>query len=61
LLQFRAEPRRAYRIEYSDGLSSGTWRTLSDLPADNAVRQVRFPDPTPFEQRPTRFYRVIIP
>jgi len=60
-IQFTAQPGRAYRIEYTDGLFPASWTGLSDVPSGDTVRTIVVSDPTSIDQRPTRFYRVVIP
>ena len=57
---FTAQPGRAYRVQYSDALITGSWSTLSDLSPGQAVRNVSLHDDAPENLRAARFYRVIL-
>ena len=60
-IRFTAQPGRAYRIEYTDRLFPASWTSLSDVPPGDTVRTIVVSDSTLTDQRPTRFYRVVIP
>ncbi|MCI0541882.1 MAG: lamin tail domain-containing protein, partial [Verrucomicrobiales bacterium] len=60
-IRFTAQPGRKYRVEYSDALSPAAWIGISDVPSGDAARTIAVSDATPIHQRPTRFYRVVIP
>ena len=57
-LGFIGQPGRAYTIEYSDELVPPVWRMLTQVPAGTQVSDIVVGDPTPSDQRPTRFYRL---
>jgi hypothetical protein len=58
-LRFTAEAGIAYRVEYRDSLTEGTWLTLSNVPAPNTTGPVEVTDPIP--TTPTgRYYRVVL-
>jgi len=59
-IAFTAQPGRAYRIEYTDGLFPPSWTSLADVPPGDTVRTIGVSDSTSIDQRPTRFYRVVI-
>jgi hypothetical protein len=59
-LRFTAQPGRTYKVEYTGALASPGWTQLSVVPSGDAAREVTVTDPTPIEQRPTRFYRVVV-
>ena len=59
-IRFTAQPGRTYKIEYAGGLATAVWTRLSDVLSGDAVREITLTDPTPIEQRPTRFYRVVV-
>jgi hypothetical protein len=59
-LRFTAQPGLAYRLEFADSLSRPTWSPLLDIPAAPAAHDVIATDPTPMDERPTRFYRVVL-
>lgn len=60
IIRFTAQPGRTYKVEHSTALSPGNWVRLSDVAAMDAAREVTVIDPTPAEERPTRFYRVVV-
>jgi hypothetical protein len=59
-IRFAAQPGRTYRVEYSDGIASPAWLLLESVSINGAPREVAVTDPSPYDQRPTRFYRVVI-
>jgi hypothetical protein len=59
-IRFTAQTERSYRIEYSDTLSPAVWNVLADVPSEGAARNIAVTDPTSLQERPTRFYRVVI-
>jgi len=59
-IRFTAQPGRAYRMESTDRLSPASWIGISDIPSGDTVRAIVVSDPTPIDQRPARFYRVVI-
>jgi len=60
-IRFTAQPGRVYRVEYTDRLFPASWTGLSDVPSGGAVRTIVVSDSTLIDQRPMRFYRVVIP
>jgi hypothetical protein len=59
-LTFTAQAGKAYWIEYRNSLSTGTWQTLIDIPAEGTMRPYIFTDTLPVGTQ-TRFYRLRIP
>lgn len=57
-LTFGAKANRTYTIQYSDDLSSGTWRRLADVPARTTDQAISVSDPA---GRPERYYRIAAP
>jgi len=59
-IRFAAQPGRSYRVEYSDGIAPPAWTLLENVSISDGPREVVVTDPARFDQRPTRFYRVVI-
>ncbi|MSU62355.1 MAG: hypothetical protein EXS31_08165 [Pedosphaera sp.] len=59
-IRFMAQPGRAYRLEYSEELAPPVWNFLSEVSSTLVAGEKVVIDPAPVEQRPTRFYRVLI-
>ncbi|MBI2947420.1 MAG: lamin tail domain-containing protein [Verrucomicrobia bacterium] len=59
-IRFAAQPGRTYRVEYSDGIAPPAWMLLESVSVSGVAREVGVTDPERFNQRPTRFYRVVI-
>ncbi len=59
-ISFNTQPGRAYRAEYSDELEPSVWNVLSEIAMSSVAGEKVVIDSVPVEQRPTRFYRVLI-
>jgi len=57
-VSFQARPQRTYTVEYTDDLSTGVWRKLSDFGAQSAARVESFQDRN---YATNRFYRLLTP
>lgn len=57
-ITFKAVAGKSYSVLFRDGILSGPWTKLTDVPAGASTRDVRVTDTT---GRPTRFYRLVTP
>lgn len=58
VIEFAARSNRVHRVQYRDGFTAGSWRTLVDVPARETNRVERWTDPVPVTPR---FYRLQTP
>jgi hypothetical protein len=58
-IRFTAIAGRDYRVEYRTNLATGTWQTLTDVPASNGDVPITVSDPA--ITGPERFYRIVLP
>jgi hypothetical protein len=58
-IRFTAAPGVAYKVQYTDSASRGTWMNLEDVPAQIAARTIELTDATSASTQSARFYRLI--
>jgi hypothetical protein len=59
MIGFTAIAGRSYKVEYRTNLTSGTWQTLTEVPAVSNDTSVSITDPA--TAAPERFYRIVVP
>ena len=58
LLRFVAQTNKGYTVQYQTNLTSGTWRSVTNVGSSTQVRTLTVPADAP---EPRKFYRVVTP